>query len=445
MGVVALICPEPIRSVVQGIGIRFLEMAAELGHHHAVSLWVPNRDFPRDLPFKVLPFPDRDFADRLRDVDVVVIHGHISERYFQGLELHSLGKGPPLVIDLYDPFLIENLRYTEVLGDEVFYRDRQVLFRQLASGDFFLVSSESQRLFYIGVLTGVGRLHPQLYQSDRTLRSLIDVAPFGVRPGEPGDQTEAHGSIRGVIPGIGPDDLVLFFGGVYDWYDPALLLHVLSGLFNGWPTLRVIFSVNPNQDTTPQAKFRELRWRSDQQGWTGRHVFFIPWFPYRERFSYLRDVDLAVSVHEPSLETDLSLRTRILEYLNAGLPVIATEGGESARILGSSGAGMLVPAGDLAAVSGALVSLLERPDLRRSLGQKGQHWVRKHMTWEASLKPLLAFCSAPRKASMAPEALLPHARVDGRALSRAYRYWRRRGSVALVRRIAQAMRGGGWS
>ena len=437
MARIVLICPEPVREVVQGIGIRFLEMAIELRRDHEVSLWVPNSNFPKEYPFKVLRFPDRDFPDHLRDVDVVVTHGHISERYFEALDRNHLGEGPPLVIDLYDPFLIENLRYTELLGEELFYKDRQVLFRQLMRGDFFLVSSETQRLFYIGVLTGVGRLCPRLYHVDPTLRSLIDVAPFGVRPMNPEDENQAGGKLKGAVPGIGPDDLVLFFGGIYDWYDPILLLDTLVGIVQTWPNLRVIFSLNPNRETTPQTKFREVRARSDHHGWTGRHIFFLPWFPYQDRFAYFRDVDLAVSLHEPSLETDLSLRTRLLEYLNSGVPVIATEGGETDRILRSSGGGKLVAPKDTAALSRELVRLLDNRELRRSMGQKGQDWVHQHMMWNVSLKPLAAFCSQPRKSSTSGETGLPYTMSNRITLSRVYRYWRQNGSRAVFQRVAR--------
>ena len=55
---------------------------------------------------------------------------------------------------------------------------------QLALGDFFLCASERQRDFWIGALHTAGRINPQTYAADPTLRSLIDVVPFGL-PDEP--------------------------------------------------------------------------------------------------------------------------------------------------------------------------------------------------------------------------------------------------------------------
>lgn len=434
MGHVVLICPEPFRAVIQGIGIRFQEMATELMRDHEVTLWVPNTtDFPTHLPFRVIPFPDRAFTEHLQGVDVVLVQGLISERYFRAREEYGLGKGPPLVVDLYDPFLIDHLRYARLLGREIYNRDRAALLRQLSLGDFILCSSEEQRLFYIGMLMGMGRFTTEMYEQDRTLRTLIDVAPFGVRSISTDALPALPGRLKGVQPGIMPDDVVLFFGGIYDWYDPELLLNALADLLTVHPRVRVVFSVNPNPESTPQGKFNAVRAWADDAGWTNRHVFFIPWFPYQERFAYLKDVDLAVCLHEPSLETDLSLRTRVLDYMNAGIPVIATAGGEGSRILQAADSAILVRPGACSDVRNALRILLDQPEVRRRLGDNGRRWVQTHMTWEKSLAPLLAFCACPRRAPhawSAPGAFLQHPTLTA---ERIHRYWRENATLNALR------------
>lgn len=442
MGSVVLICPEPVRKVVQGIGIRFLELATELVADHSVFLWVPNHDIPEEMPCQIMPFPDHQFSNHLHGADVVIIHGHISDRYFDALERDNLGTGPPLVVDLYDPFLIENLHYTDILGDEIYYRDRKVLFRQLARGDFFLVSSDAQRLYYLGILTGMCRLSPQNYHQDSTLRSFIDVAPFGIRAINEKVLANLPGKLKGVVPGIEPDDLVLFFGGVYDWYDPALLLDVLDEVFKKIPKLRVIFSINPNQATTPQGKFREIQTFSKTKGWTGNHLFFIPWFAYKDRFAYLRDVDLALCLHEPSLETDLSFRTRILDYMNLGIPIISTEGGEGSRILKLADAGILIPPGAEVILKETLIRLLSNRDERVAIGKKGQQWARRQMTWEKSLVPLKAFCDNPRRMPHGQNDCCPISIVAKSTVKKLRWYWRQNGTSELLRAIVRYLKRG---
>lgn len=399
---VVLICPEPIRPLQQGVGIRFLEMARELSTRFRVSLWAPSVDPDPACgdadTLGVRPFPEHDFAQALAGVHAVVIHGHVSERYFDALETAGLGGGPPLVVDLYDPFLVENLTYTRDLGEEIYHRDLRVLTRQLAAGDLFLVSSESQRLFYTGMMMAAGLFDPARYLADPTLQDLFAVAPFGVVPEHTSDGTRGW---KGVTPGIDRDDLVVFFGGIYDWYDPELLLEAVAPLCRDHAALRMLFSANPSPATTPQRTFARTQVRARALGLDASAVHFVPWFPYQERHAYLQDVDVAVCLHRPSLEADLSLRTRVLEFMHAGLPVIATDGGETAKILTASGGGLLVPPGETAPLRQALETLLRDPDRRARMGAAGRDWVCRERPWTRTLAPLLQFCADPRKRSSA--------------------------------------------
>ncbi|MEO0249544.1 MAG: glycosyltransferase [candidate division WOR-3 bacterium] len=406
MGKILLVCPEPIRQRIQGVGIRFLEMAQELKRSgHEVSLWVPNDDIPKSRPEWIQPVWSPSFRRALRSCDAVVLHGHISELYFSVLEAEGLGDGPPLVVDLYDPFPIENLQYTSYLGDGLYERDRAVLVRQLQAGDFFLTSSAIQRLFYIGGLVGLGRLKPALYREDPSLHSWITVVPFGVRPIERQKLESLPGKIKGVLSGVNKDDVVVFFGGVYDWYDRMLVLEAAAPFIQAGCPMRIIFCENPNPDTTPQKRLLHVRRWADERGWMNRHVFVIPWFPYEDRFHYYRDVDIAVSLHCPSLETDLSLRTRLLDYMNAGLPIIATQGGEGSAKVVEAGAGVVIPPGNSTRLREALHGFLSDEGRRRLCGEQGRRWVQTHMRWDQSLHPLVRFCQAPRKCAIGAHPL----------------------------------------
>ncbi len=70
---------------------------------------------------------------------------------------------------------------------------RDVAQRPDPRGDFFLCASEKQRDFWLGSSRRLGRVNPRVYDDDESLRSLIDVVPFGFpddapvrdRPGRP--------------------------------------------------------------------------------------------------------------------------------------------------------------------------------------------------------------------------------------------------------------------
>jgi glycosyltransferase involved in cell wall biosynthesis len=90
----------------------------------------------------------------------------------------------------------------------------------------------------------------------------------------------------------------------------------------------------------------------------------VDWVERERRFDLLREVDVLVALHRPGIETDLSFRTRFLDALVAGCPVVATEGGALSHQLRSAGAGWLVPPGDVAATVEALRQAVEAGPLR---------------------------------------------------------------------------------
>src|SRR5205085_11590441 len=120
------------------------------------------------------------------------------------------GLGVPIAVDLYDPFLYENLA-RGVTWDE-HEGGIRTLAEQARCGDFFVCASERQRDLAIGMLTAWGRVNPTTYAADPTLRALVGVVPFGL-PAEP---PFPGIGLRGVLPGVEHgDELVVWNGGVW--------------------------------------------------------------------------------------------------------------------------------------------------------------------------------------------------------------------------------------
>lgn len=65
----------------------------------------------------------------------------------------------------------------------------------------------------------------------------------------------------------------------------------------------------------------------------------------------------------------------ILEAMSSGLPVVATAVGGTPEIVVEDETGLLVPAGDAAAMAAAIVALRSRPDRRAQLGKLGRQRV----------------------------------------------------------------------
>jgi glycosyltransferase involved in cell wall biosynthesis len=413
---IALLSSEPIRPRMAGIGIRYLELARRLPGHGIETLLVSpapadpagsaapavatdpagsaasaapaasadlaapdiSPDSALDLGGAELRRFERGrLADLLRGCDGAVAQGQLANDLL--LELPEL----PAAIDLYDPWLIENLAYHRTLGLDPYRNDHATWVLQMTRGDFFLCSSEEQRAFYLGFLTAVGRVNPERVAADADLRSLIDVVPFGVP-----DELPAH---RPYLPPRRAGEARLLFGGLYDWYDPWTLLAALERLAH--PDWTLLLVRNPNAGSTPQRLLAEVERDCRRRGWWGSRVQALDWVPSDRRYDLLRDVDLLVAPHRPSLETALSLRTRFLDALAAGCPVVVSEGGAMSRLLAARRAAWLVPPGDAAALAAALAGALARPAEHR----EGAAALAAEYRWDRVIAPLLEFCAHPRR------------------------------------------------
>lgn len=95
----------------------------------------------------------------------------------------------------------------------------------------------------------------------------------------------------------------------------------------------------------------------------------------------------------PFLDTGNNRHTiplKLLEYMAAGRPVVASDIGYIAQIVRESGCGLLAPPGDAAAHASALASLLNDPERAQRLGEAGRAAVRAHYTWDREGAKLVA-------------------------------------------------------
>jgi glycosyltransferase involved in cell wall biosynthesis len=330
--------------------------------------------------------------------------------------------GARLVMDMYDPIHLEILEGAQGSGTAARNHELagglEALRVQFEHGDFFLCASERQRDLWLGYLSAFGRVNFETYAQDSTLRKLIDLAPFGIdsRPALGPGQT---GAIKGVIDGIGVDDTVLLWaGGVYNWFDPLTLIDVVGDLAAEMPQLRLLFmgTKHPSLDDLSTTVLRQGVELAEQRGLLGKHVFFRDgWVPYNDRGRYLADADIGVSTHVLHVETAFSFRTRMLDYLWAGLPIVCTEGDEFAGIVAREGLGRVVAERDRAGLALALRELLTDPaELARCRAAASRTAERFH--WPRALAPLVGYCADPWRAPDAGRAERragPGARLGG--------------------------------
>ncbi len=398
MSRILVVTADVLRTRMAGPAMRAWHIARHLGREHEVRLVTTSPWCEVEGEgFSAQSVDGPGLAEAERWADVLVLPGYVAHHHPFLRESAKI-----LVFDVYDPLHLETLALTRGTVSQA--RDDHVALSvatlnfQLQRADFLVCASERQRDLFIGQLCALGRANPRTYDDDPTLSSLIDVVPFGLPDVPP---QHRHPALRGVVPGIAEgDDVLVWAGGVYDWFDPLTLVRAVALVAAERPSVRLYFMGlrHPNPDVPEMRMATATRELAAEMGLTGRHVFFNDdWVEYSERENYLLEADLGVTAHFASAETRFSFRTRALDYLWAALPTVTTEGDAFAELVTSEGLGLAVPPESPEALAGAITRLLGDPDLARSCRERSAA-VRDRYRWSVVLEPLAEFCRHPRHA-----------------------------------------------
>jgi glycosyltransferase involved in cell wall biosynthesis len=448
---VLVITGDPIGSKMAGPAIRAWNMAQVLSADgHEVALMTTTLLEPVPAAFalhRVRPGENAAFAELEAWAEVIVFQGHGMAQFDA---LRSTDKA--VVADIYDPMHLEMLEQGRELGTATWNlrvsTATAVLNEQLALADFFLCASERQRLFYLGQLAALGRINPATYENDPHLDQLIAVAPFGLSETPPAHEFDA---IKGVRSGVGPDDkLLIWGGGLYNWFDPLSLITAVANLAERRPALKLFFLGTRHPGVDEMGIVRESFDLARERGALDRSVFFNEtWVQYGERQNYLTEADAGVSTHMSHIETTFSFRTRILDYLWAGLPMVVTEGDSFAELVAAEGLGVVVPARDVAALEAAIERVLFDEQFAAE-ARRNVERVREAFVWERALAPLVEFVRHPHRAADQTQHRIN--RSDGRKRRKPYgaahdarmawHYLRAEGAGAVLRRVTSRLRRG---
>jgi len=405
---VLFLCNDVIGQNMAGSGIRYWELAHALGRYAR-----PGPVTGLDVTLAVLPFiPDPILPETMLQVrvqrcrtpadvramatesDVIVTQGIVLATYPFLAEL-----GIPLAFDFYIPFLLERLHVDTdtAAAQHLFTHEsyRRSLQQQLVKADFIFCASEKQRDYWLGALSAAGRVNPYTNADDPTLRKLIDVVSFGLPTQAPRHTRQV---LKGVYPGIGPNDRVLLWGGgIWDWLDAPTLIRAMVHIAQQRADVKLFFMgiKHPSPLSPKMEAAAEALALSESLGLTERVVFFNEWTPYAERDHYLLEADLGICLHHAHLETRFAFRTRYLDYLWAALPMVATRGDVLSELVESQHLGRVVAPGDVDGLVEAILSLLDQPNLRETLRPRFEQ-VAAAFRWEVVARPLIEFCIAPR-------------------------------------------------
>jgi glycosyltransferase involved in cell wall biosynthesis len=243
----------------------------------------------------------------------------------------------------------------------------------LQRSDLLLVASPQQRLYYTGLLAALGRITPSTYRDDRILE-----VPFGIHQDETPPAAHPH-SANGMH--------ALWFGGVYPWFDASALVDSIRLVRDrGIP-----FELTLAGARNPFVQHEDFIQHADDalsSAQAAPHVHVVDWVPYRERRRVYEGHDFIISLNKTGPENQFSWRTRLVDYVWSGLPVLTNGGDPLAERLIAAGAAMRLAAATPEAIADA-VDLLWREPERLATMRAAMADARLQLDWRLAIRPLV--------------------------------------------------------
>jgi glycosyltransferase involved in cell wall biosynthesis len=391
-----IISNEVVSREMAGPAIRVWNFAGVLSEYMNVTLAIPNKaEFPQQN-FNIVQFKnDGELRSIISGCDIILCNGMTFTKYYN--EIKNSNKY--LIIDIYDPYNLATLaEYSQKTIKEKLeiYKSIQYYFNeQFYYGDFFICASERQRDFWLGMLSALNRVNPYSYNQDPTLQRMISVVPFGLPAGKPIHTSKV---LKGVVRGIDKDDFVVIWGGgIYNWFDPLTLVRAMAEIYKTRKDIKLFFMgiKHPNPEVRELKLVDETINLAKKLGVYEKNVFFnFGWIEYEDRQNYLVESDAGIITHPRHIETRFSFRTRVLDYLWAGLPIISTVGDSLSDMVERKGLGFAVDEESISDIVKAVTRLADDKAFYHKC-VKNIEKVAGDFTWEKVCKPIIDFCRDP--------------------------------------------------
>jgi glycosyltransferase involved in cell wall biosynthesis len=267
----------------------------------------------------------------------------------EAIELaRRLPPGCALAVDCYAPALVERALLSP--GDTRFAGFRRRVLGALDRADLLLVANQPQRAYVVGMLSALGRVMPE-----RAPPPVV-LAPMGAPPPHP-------------LSSDPTTPLVLWYGGLWPWFDGATAIQAFALVARDRPDarLRILGGRHPRGEA-PDTLDATLA-AADDLG-VGDAVESLPWASAAALPGLLAQASCALCLAYDGIEHRLAQRTRMLDLLSAGIPIVCTQGDALGACAVEAGAATAIPPGDASAAACALAHLLDNVEARRAQGAR---------------------------------------------------------------------------
>ena len=145
---------------------------------------------------------------------------------------------------------------------------------------------------------------------------------------------------------------------------------------------------HPNPDLPEMTMAARARQLAQELHVLDRLVFLNDaWVPYEERANHLLEANAGISMHRDNLESRFAFRTRMLDYIWAGLPIVCTTGDTLADFVRDDGLGRVIGYEDVDGAAKAIQFMADQPQELAWMRERVAA-VRPRFQWRKIAQPL---------------------------------------------------------
>lgn len=294
----------------------------------------------------------------------------------------------PLWADLYGSIMAEAQVKALVYGDDSYLAhfwemERKVLER----ADLISAVSERQKWAVVGELGMWGRLNQ--WTSGYDFVKVIPVA----------SETTPYARRAPFVRGKWVDEnafIVLYTGGYNTWTDVETLFKALECVMAVRP--EVVFVSTGGQieghDDMTYARFQSM---IRQSAFRDRYKL-LGWLSSEALQSCYLESNVGVITDRASYEALLGSRTRVLDWMRAGLPCILSSLTELAQAVVEADAGMAYPPANVDELAHCLLRCAEQRSATAAMGQRARQLLLERYSFEMTTQALQAWVGQPTHA-----------------------------------------------
>jgi glycosyltransferase involved in cell wall biosynthesis len=154
-------------------------------------------------------------------------------------------------------------------------------------------------------------------------------------------------------------------------------------------------SVGANTYEAPDNVYSHLLGRIEESPYRDR-FHMLGWRPWHEIADFYRESDVGLNIDALHYETIYGTRTRLVEMIGAGLPIITTLGSELSYLLQKEEAGLTFDIGNHHLLADHIVALAADAVLRQEISKNAKCYVNNTLSFFATTAPVRQWVSAPQ-------------------------------------------------